>query len=172
MFIIFCFLRPLLTILFVVFRWFCCSRPAIWSEWIHSACIFISCARCKACENNDERMPGFGWFSSLGDSKLTYILQEPVECSSQQSRLSIVVQFKDFPAVATGQICYMERVEERELLRSVEFQYRCVNEAEMIFSASVVIPNPSLWIRLNPLFNQASVFSILQIAFSDQPLLS
>ena len=126
----------------------------------------------KAFENNDERMPGFGWFSSLGDSKLTYILQEPVECSSQQSRLSIVVQFKDFPAVATGQICYMERVEERELFRSVEFQYRCVNEAEMIFSASVVIPNPSLWIRLNPLFNQASVFSILQIAFSDQPLLS
>ena len=66
----------------------------------------------------------------------------------------------------------MERVEERELLRSVEFQYRCVNEVEMIFSASVLIPNPSLWIRLNPLFNQASVFSILQIAFSDQPLLS
>ena len=126
----------------------------------------------KACENNDERTPGFGWFSSLGDSKLTYILQEPVECSSPQSRLSIVVQFKDSPAVASGQICYMERVEERELLRSVEFQYRCVNEVEMIFSASVLIPNPSLWIRLNPLFNQASVFSILQIAFSDQPLLS
>tara|TARA_X000000950_G_C13594499_1_gene528750 strand:+ start:281 stop:481 length:201 start_codon:yes stop_codon:yes gene_type:complete len=66
----------------------------------------------------------------------------------------------------------MERVEEKELLRSVEFYYRCVNEAEMIFSAFILIPNPSLWIRLNPLFNQASVFSILQIAFVDQPLLS
>ncbi len=126
----------------------------------------------KPCVNNDKRMPGFGWFSSLGDSKLTYILQEPIECSSRQSRLSIVVQFKDVPAVASGQICYMERVEEKELLRSVEFYYRCVNEAEMIFSASILIPNPSLWIRLNPLFNQASVFSILQIAFVDQPFLS